>query len=255
MEQAGCINPKSLLRGDLLMAHEHLNKSLILVIDDEKDILKALQDTLESEHFRVLTAMTGVRGIEIAGREKPDLILLDLRLTDMDGYDVCRTLKLKPETADIPIVMVSTRSKDVEKVVGLEIGADDYLTKPYSTVELLARVRVVFRRRRLLKEGLSASGLLRSGPVIVDVDGRSVRVEGKIVQLTRKEFDLLILFLSKPGRAFTRVALLESVWGYNYDSMNSTVDSHIKTLRKKLTTAGKLIETVTGVGYRWAAAE
>lgn len=227
----------------------------ILAIDDEKDLLNILKDILTEENFLVETALTGEKGLQLARTANPDVIILDLKLPDIDGYDVCRELKKSPETARIPVIMLSTRSKEVEMVVGLELGADDYITKPYSAAALLARIRVVLRR----KEEKSAtpadpatSGLLRHGPIEIDPDTRKVLLKGKEISLTRKEFDLLSLLVSQPGKVFKRQYLMETVWGYQVDSLQQTVDTHIKNLRKKLGSHGKLIETETGVGYRLA---
>lgn len=228
----------------------------ILIIDDEKDVLKALRDILTEEHFKVLAATNGKQGIQVAQNDRPDLILLDLRLPDMDGYDVCRKLKENPNTASIPVLMVSTRSKETEKVVGLEIGADDYITKPYNELELLARIRVALRRK---KEGSTGIGVTPSrlcfGTLKLDSESRQVFVQSKNIKLTRKEFDLLALFMSKPGKVFNRSSLLSAVWGASYDFLQGTVDSHVKNLRKKLGPAGRLIETVPGVGYRFSDSE
>lgn len=230
-------------------------KPSLLIVDDEKDILKSLKDTLAGENFTLFTAMTGKDAIATATKERPDLILLDLRLPDIDGYDVCRELKKSDETKHIPIIMLSTRSKDTEKVVGLEIGADDYLTKPYNTMELLARIRVALRRIQNIQAVPKAAGVLRSGDLLIDPESRSVKVNKKEVKLTRKEFDLLVALISKPGKVFNRSGLMEMVWGYAYDSLQGTVDSHIKTLRKKLGKSAEKIETVTGIGYKWSEPE
>jgi two-component system, OmpR family, alkaline phosphatase synthesis response regulator PhoP len=181
------------------------------------------------------------------------LILLDLRLPDMDGYDVCRILKNQPETTAIPIIIVSTRSKDTEKVVGLEVGADDYLTKPYNDLELLARIRVALRRRPVSfsTTGKNETEKTRNKFIELDAEGRNVVVEGVPIVLTRKEFDLLAYLMSREGKAVTRATILEAVWGNSFDSLQGTVDTHVKTLRKKLGNAGSLIETLPGIGYRW----
>ncbi len=229
-----------------------MKEGTILVVDDEKDVLKGLKDFLLSEHFEVVTAMLGKDGIQKARQEKPDLILLDLRLPDIDGYDVCRELRSDPTTSSIPILMVSTRSKDMEKVIGLEVGADDYITKPYSPIELLARIRVALRRQTKQAVGEFKKTLYRSADVSVDADSRQVEVGKNSIKLTKKEFDLLLYFLMKPEKVHTRNNLLAAVWGVEFDSMQGTVDSHIKTLRKKLGKPGQAIETVPAVGYRWA---
>ncbi len=228
----------------------------ILIIDDEQDVVKGLKDTLTHENFTVQTAPNGRKGIDVAKSSKPHLILLDLRLPDMDGYDVCRELKALPETQQIPVIMVSTRSKDTEKIIGLELGADDYVTKPFNELELLARIRVALRRKNYSSITDENKPLLSSkGNVSLNPETRKILVAGKEVNLTRKEFDLLAFLLAKPGKVFKRSHLLEAVWGYEIDSLQGTVDSHVKTLRKKIGPAGAFVETVTGVGYRWAEEE
>jgi DNA-binding response OmpR family regulator len=152
--------------------------------------------------------------------------------------------------------MVSTRSKDTEKVVGLEIGADDYLTKPYNSLELIARIRVALRRGQVPEAGgTKTGGSYKSGPLEINVDERAAKINKKEIKLTKKEFDLLVTFVSKPGKVFSRSGLMEIVWGYTYNSLQRTVDSHIKTLRKKLGSLADQIETVTGVGYKWVERE
>lgn len=231
-------------------------KPKVLIVDDEKDILKSLKDTLAGENFTLFTAMTGKEAISTTNKERPDLIVLDLRLPDIDGYDVCREIKKNEATKHIPIIMLSTRSKDTEKVVGLEIGADDYLTKPYNTMELLARIRVALRRvQNFQTVPPNESGIRRSGDLIIEPESRSVKINKKEIKLTRKEFDLLVTLVSKPGKVFNRAGLMEIVWGYAYDSLQGTVDSHIKTLRKKLGKISERIETVTGIGYKWSEPE
>jgi DNA-binding response OmpR family regulator len=224
----------------------------VLIIDDEKDVLTALKDVLTQEGFVAHTAQTGTDGIKSARQLKPDVIVLDLRLPDLDGYDVCRILKSEPATAAIPILMLSTRSKDTEKIVGLEIGADDYLTKPYNPLELVARLRVALRRKNAAPVTVDT---LQSGPVRMDIGGRIVTVDKRIVRLTKKEFDVLATLLEKPGKVFSRQALLQRVWGVDHDSFQGTIDTHVKTLRKKLGSAAAFLETVTGIGYRWAMSD
>lgn len=237
------------------MSDAIVTKPKILIIDDEKDIVKGLKDTLLNEHLDVLAAYTGKQGLKLAQENKPDLILLDLRLPDMDGYDVCRLLKQDSDTSEIPVLMVSTRSKDSEKIVGLEIGADDYITKPYNDLELLARIRVALRRK-IKSTGAAPKSLQRiHGSVRLDGEGRKVLVDGVVVNLTKKEFDLLDFLMSKPGKALTRSNILSAVWPADFDSLQGTVDSHIKTLRKKLGDASRYIETIPAVGYRWAEEE
>lgn len=222
----------------------------ILIIDDEKDVLRGLEDLLISEHYKTVTAEKGKEGIEKALREKPNLILLDIRLPDMSGLDVCRELKSNALTSGIPVLMVSTRSKDTEKVVGLEVGADDYITKPYSPHELLARIRVALRRMAT-NEVASEKKYYECAELKVEAESRQVFVDDKPIKLTRKEFDLLVFFLTKPEKAHTRRNLMSAIWGESYETMQDTVDSHIKTLRKKLGKPARFIETLPTIGYRW----
>ena len=220
----------------------------VLVIEDEVDVLKAVTETLTLENFQVVSATSGRQGIKMAQEKNPNIILLDLRLPDIDGFDVCRELRGAKETSFIPIIMLTTRSKDTEKILGLEIGADDYVTKPYNPLELVARIRAILRRKQT---DSTLTTHLHSGLLTVDTEAREVMVSGDSIKVTRKEFDLLVVFLSKPGKVFSRSALLELVWGASYDSLQGTVDSHVKSLRKKLGDVGKSLETVTGVGYKW----
>lgn len=222
----------------------------VLIIDDEKDVVKAMRDTLVKENFEVSAAYTGESGIKTATSQVPQLIILDLRLPDKTGFEVCQELKKNAATEHIPIIMVTTRSSDTEKIVGLEVGADDYITKPFNPLELLARIKAVLRRSQ--KKPAKISPEISHGPIRLSQDARSVLVNNKPVTLTRKEFDLLVHMLINVGKALSRKNILESVWGEAYDSLQGTVDTHIKSLRKKLGSAGTLIETLPGVGYRFA---
>jgi DNA-binding response OmpR family regulator len=223
----------------------------ILIIDDEEDLLKGLKDTLIKEHFHVITATTGTQGLQKAGAEHPDAIILDLRLPDMDGYTVCTQMRQRPETKETPILILSTRSQTTDKVVGLEIGADDYLTKPFHHLELLARLKALLRRAKDKPRTQETPLVLKSNEVTLNTESRRVLVGSTDVRLTKKEFDLLVVFLSKPGKVYNRSFLLEAVWGMDVDSLQATVDTHIKSLRKKLGRAGAYLETLKAVGYRW----
>jgi len=231
-------------------------KAKILVVDDEIGVLKAISTTLKKEGFEVESAKTGQIGIDIAEKSIPDLILLDLRLPDMDGYDVCQLLKKGKKTASIPIIMVTTRAQDTEKVVGLQIGADDYITKPYNPLELVARVRAMLRRGAILANAQKEpSKILRYGSVEVNLDIRNVTVSSKKIKLPPKEYELLIKLLARPGKVFSRDSLMASIWGHSYESLHGTVDHHIACLRKKMGPASQWIETVSGIGYCWAEEE
>jgi DNA-binding response OmpR family regulator len=224
-------------------------KKRIFIIDDEKDMIGIATALLEDNGYVVRSASHPNEGIRQIQANPPDLILLDVALPDKDGFEVCKELKAHPATRSIPVIMISVRSDETNVVVGLEIGAVDYVTKPFRKHELLARIKSALTRSG--EPASSAPIKSVSGPVEIDIESRMVKVHGESIQLTRKEFDLLALFVSNTGKVLRRQYLLESVWGYEFDSMQGTIDSHMKTLRKKLGTAGSLIETVTGVGYRW----
>ncbi len=220
-----------------------------LVIEDDADIALSLKHNLEREGFRTVTASDGAAGLKAALGNPPDLVVLDLNLPGVDGLEVCRRLKRDPATANVPVVMLTARVAESDKIAGLDLGADDYIAKPFSIRELLARVRAVMRRYE--KPGEDSETLV-DGPVAMDLAGRRVKVDGREVGLTRKEFDLLADLLRSRGRVLTRERLLEKVWGYSYPGETRTVDVHVRRLRKKLgAAADERIETVVGVGYRW----
>lgn len=222
-----------------------------LVIEDDADIALSLKHNLEREGFLAVTAPDGESGLKAALASPPDLVVLDLNLPGLDGLEVCRRLKKDPTTSGVPVVMLTARITESDKISGLDLGADDYIAKPFSIRELLARVRAVMRRYE--KPGEDAETLV-DGPVTIDLAGRRVRVEGREIGLTRKEFDLLADLLRGRGRVLTRERLLERVWGYSYPGETRTVDVHVRRLRKKLgPAADERIETVVGVGYRWRA--
>jgi DNA-binding response OmpR family regulator len=220
----------------------------VLIIEDDEDIALSLKYNLERDGaFSVRTATNGESGVEQALALRPDVILLDLKLPRMDGLDVCRYLRSKEETAGVPIIMLTARVEESDKVRGLDLGADDYVTKPFSVNELLARVRAVLRRA-----GAAEPELLAAGELQVDLAARRLSVEGREVRLTRREFDLLVDLMRNRDRVRTRERLLEAVWGYTHTAGTRTVDVHIRQLRKKLgPQASRHVETVVGVGYRF----
>jgi len=220
----------------------------ILVVDDEPDIVDVVRYNLEQHHFRVVTAGDGKRGLEMARREQPDLIILDVMLPDSFGTDVCRTLRAEPATHSIPILMLSARGEEVDRVVGLELGADDYVTKPFSPRELVLRVNALLRRAQ--PEAAEPSRPLRVGGIFLDAENHAVQVNGAPVELTATEFRLLETFLRQPGRVFSRDLLLDRVWGITAEVYTRTVDTHINRLRDRLGEEAGRIETVRGVGYR-----
>ncbi len=224
-------------------------KSRVLVIDDDPDIVTLVRYNLEKEGCAVLTAGTGEEGLEAARRHGPDLVLLDLMLPGLDGTEVCRLLRQEPRTAAIPVIMLTAKTEESDIVTGLALGADDYVTKPFSPKVLLARVKAVLRRQ---ERAGAAHDLLRLGSVQVDVGRYTVTVKEKPVALTTKEFELLRVLLEARGRVLSRDRLLEQIWGYDrsLEIETRTVDVHVGQLRKKLGPDGQRIVTVKNVGYR-----
>jgi two-component system, OmpR family, alkaline phosphatase synthesis response regulator PhoP len=225
----------------------------VLVVEDDADIALSLKYNLERQgKFTVVTARDGEEGLRKALDKPPDIVLLDLNLPGLDGLEVCRRLKGAPATVGVPIIMITARVGEVERIAGLDLGADDYVTKPFSVKEVVARVRAVLRRSgRTAEEGET----LGDGPISMDVSARIVTVHGREVALTRKEFDLLADLMRSRGRVLTRERLLERVWGYDFPGETRTVDVHIRRLRMKLgEEAASRIETIVGVGYRYRGA-
>jgi two-component system, OmpR family, alkaline phosphatase synthesis response regulator PhoP len=219
---------------------------LILVVDDEHRVARLARDYLEKNGFRVLTAADGQSALSTARLEKPDLIILDLMLPVIDGREVCRILRRE---SDVPIIMLTALSEEIDQVTGLEIGADDYITKPFSVRMLVARVRALLRRRR---GDFKAPSIIRAGGLEIDAEKYSVMFNGVPIKFTPNEFKLLYLLASRPGQTLTREQLLEDLHGAA-SSVDRSVDSHIKNLRKKLETVSghTMIETVYGIGYRF----
>jgi DNA-binding response OmpR family regulator len=223
-------------------------KKLILVVDDEPKLSNLVQGYLEQDGYQVVVANNGREALFVARENKPDLIVLDLMMPEMDGWEFFR---LHRQERNTPIIMLTARIDDVDKIASLEMGADDYLTKPFSPRELVARVRAVLRRSSAAPE---ATDILRAGSLVLDVDSRALTQDDRLVDLTRMEFDLLMTLMRNPGRAFSRLDLLERTQGYAYDGYERTVDVHIKNLRKKIEprpSKPEYILTVFGVGYRF----
>ena len=219
----------------------------ILVVDDEPKIAEICQDYLKAAGYEVVTARTGPDGLSAARRERPDLVVLDLMLPEMDGLDVCRTLRRE---SDVPIIMLTARVEETDKLIGLEIGADDYITKPFSPRELVARVRVVLRR----VSGDPASNVIRAGEVSLDRARYEVNLSDQSIALTPTEFEILAALMSQPGRIFSRAQLLNAVHGMAFESYQRAIDSHIRNLRRKLEKGDdkvNYIVTVHGVGYKF----
>jgi len=221
----------------------------ILVVDDEERLTSLVKAYLTQEGFRVVTARNGREALFIARQEKPDLIVLDLMMPEMDGYEFMRLHRKERET---PIILLTARVEDSDKVLGLELGADDYVTKPFSPRELTARVRAVLRRAG---QAAPEPDLLRAADVTLDRAGHTVRVGARMADLTPSEFDLLAALMSAPGRAFSRLELLDRLQGTAYEGYERTIDVHIKNLRAKIEpdpSKPRYVETVYGVGYRFA---
>lgn len=222
----------------------------ILVVDDDHEIARLVRAYLEKAGYKVACAYDGASALRGLRTERPDLVVLDLMLPDRDGLDIARAIRADPATAALPIIMLTARVDDTDRIVGLELGADDYVPKPFNPREVVARVRAVLRRAT----GLAAPAQrLQIGDLALDLDAHQATVAGVEIDLTPTEFDLLALLMRNPGHAFTRTELIEQGLGYAYAGLERTVDSHIKNLRKKVETdptAPPLIETVYGVGYR-----
>jgi two-component system alkaline phosphatase synthesis response regulator PhoP len=228
----------------------------ILIVDDDRQIVRLLRAYLEKDGYHVLVAYDGAMALQFLRSERPDLMLLDLMLPDRDGWEVTRLVRGDPSLAATPIIMLTARVEDQDKIVGLEMGADDYVTKPFNPREVMARVRAVLRRAQ--GEPVSLK-VIEAGPLRMDIERHEAQVNGQLLDLTPSEFSLLQALAEHPGRALTRLELIEKGLGYSYEGLERTVDSHIKNLRRKLDEVGgaglgsELVETVFGVGYRLRA--
>ncbi|QXE92752.1 response regulator transcription factor [Geomonas subterranea] len=219
----------------------------VLVIEDERDLAELVAFHLEQEGYHCLIAADGNSGLSEARRHKPDLILLDLMLPGMMGTEVCRLLKGGEQTSSIPVIMLTAKGEEIDRVVGFEMGADDYVVKPFSTRELMLRVRAVLRRGG---DQAPRPAQLALGSLRIDTEGHRVEVDGEEVQLTSTEFKLLMNLAERLGRVQSREVLLQNVWGYTYLGDTRTVDTHMTRLRTKLGAAGDMIKTVRGFGYK-----
>lgn len=227
----------------------------LLVVEDEANIRQLIRYHLEKEKFHVLEAADGVQGLKLARAERPDLVLLDLMLPEMDGLEVCRALKGNAATSALPVIMLTARSEEIDKIIGLELGADDYVTKPFSPRELTARIKAVLRRSRGEPH---LPGELAVGRLKFNFGRYEVFLAGTRLELTPKEYELLKMLATSPGRVFSREQLLEKVWGYEYFGDSRTVDVHVRHLRAKMAAdleTAEAIETVRGFGYRLRAPE
>lgn len=225
-----------------------MSNELVLVVDDEKTLVKALSFNLEKEGFRVEKAYDGEEALQKVFDLKPDIVVLDLMLPEVDGFEVCRRIRKKLE---VPIIMLTARTEDIDKVLGLELGADDYLTKPFNSRELVARIRAILRRSTFRED--EAKKLLQIGKLQIDLLQHRVRLDGKDINLTTKEFALLSFLAANAGNVYSREQLLEQIWGYDYYGDVRTVDVHIRHLREKVETDPgnpDLILTIWGTGYK-----
>lgn len=223
----------------------------VLVVEDEVNIARLVRDYLQQAGFDVLEASDGPSALHLARAERPDMIVLDLGLPGMDGYDVTRELRAR---SSVPIIMLTARSDESDRIVGLELGADDYIVKPFSPKELVARIRAVLRRADAT---LGGGEVVRAGAVTIDIPKRRVTVNGAEVELTASEFDILLTLARQPGRIYTRAQLLDAVHGVSFESYERSVDAHIKNIRRKVESDPKhpgLVLTVYGVGYKFADA-
>lgn len=224
----------------------------IMIAEDTRELNNLVRQHLEDEGYHVLQAFDGPTAELLMRQERPSLVILDWMLPGLSGLEICRRIR---RDSIVPILMLTARSEEVDRVVGLEVGADDYLTKPFGIRELLARVRALLRRVELDREANVAEAVppaLTDGPLRIDVAQHDVSVDGRAVELTPKEFELLELLVRHPGRAFARDYLMERVWGYEACGSDRTVDTHVLRLRKKLGPVGERIQTVWGIGYRFA---
>ena len=229
--------------------------SKVLIVEDDQTLLGVLRYNLAKEGYDVVTASDGAQALEVARSEKPEVIVLDIMLPKLDGFEVCRILRRE---MIVPILMLTAKTEEIDKVVGLELGADDYMTKPFSVREFLARIRAMLRRTEMMKQEVAANkeaqpSVVKVGSLEIDPTRHQVSLSGSVLDLSPKEFDLLAFLASNPGRVFSRDYLLERVWGYDYAGGTRTVDVHIRWLRQKIEANPqhpKYLLTVRGVGYK-----
>ncbi|MFW5722545.1 MAG: response regulator [Desulfohalobiaceae bacterium] len=227
-----------------------MNKPTIAIVEDEVDILNLLRFNLESAGYSVLTALEGNEAVSMIRRELPDLVLLDIMLPGKDGFDVCKAVKSDDRTKGIPVIMLTARGEEVDRIVGLELGADDYVVKPFSPRELVLRVKAVLRRTESTE---TTEAVWMQDQLRVELDSHRVFIDDAEVYLTATEFKLLAELIGSKGRVQTRDQLLNNVWGYQFEGYARTVDTHVRRLRQKLGPYAELVQTVRGVGYRLKA--
>jgi two-component system alkaline phosphatase synthesis response regulator PhoP len=228
-----------------------MNYGKILVVDDEEHIVELIKFNLEKNGYKVVTAFNGNDALKLAKDEKPDLIVLDLMLPGIDGIEICKILKRDEDTEKIPIIMLTARGEETDKILGLELGADDYVTKPFSVKELIARIKAVLRRSSEVNK--KQESIIKIRDIVIDTEKHEVTKNGKALELTLKEFEVLKILALNKGKVLSRDFLLDEVWGYDYYGETRTVDVHIRHLRRKIEDDDKdpkYIETIRGVGYR-----
>ena len=223
-----------------------MSEATILIVEDEKDIRELLAYSLGREGFTVIEADNGAAALGLANMKRPDLVLLDLMLPGMDGLSVCKQMQRDPVTADIPVIMLTAKGEEVDRIVGLELGAADYIVKPFSLREVALRVRAVIRR----ESAQAKPSLLQCGPITLDPAGHTVQVEGREAELTVTEFRLLEDLMQHQGKVRDREQILTAVWGHSFEGYSRTVDTHVRRLRSKLGEGAEMIETIRGIGYR-----
>ncbi len=224
-------------------------KPSILIVDDEKDIVQLIQYNLEKEGYQIHTASTGEEGFETAKKKRPQLIILDLMLPGIDGLEVCKLLRAEPLTKNIPVLMLTAKNTDVDQILGFELGASDYVSKPFSPKVLLVRIKNILKNRQTHKED---KVVLKAGELSLDKERQTFSVKGKGVALTRLEFKIIAFLMENPGKVFTRDQLLSGAWGQETFVVDRTVDVHVKSIRQKLGKYREAIETVRGSGYRFS---
>src|SRR5579864_1029822 len=227
-----------------------MTKGEILIVDDEPGIIRLIAMYLEREGFQTVGARTGGEALDALRRSTPALVVLDIMLPDIDGWEVCREIR---RSSDVPIIMLTAREGDEDKIVGLELGADDYVTKPFVPREIVARVKAILRRARVAPADSKNGERLEYGALSIDTAKREVRLDDELITLRAKEYDLLVELARRPGVVFTREKLLQDVWGYDFYGDSGTIDVHVRRLRAKLnddSSHPRFIETVWGVGYR-----
>jgi two-component system, OmpR family, alkaline phosphatase synthesis response regulator PhoP len=223
-----------------------MKKQTILIVDDETSIIELVKVYLEREGYKVLAAGDGNRTFEVIEQDNPDLVILDVMLPEIDGFEVCK--KIRSKGNQVPIIMLTARDDDIDKILGLELGADDYLTKPFNPRELMARIKAILRRGFLVRE--DGQKMIKAGDLVLDLAKREVKCGGKTIDLRTQEFEVLRVLAEHPGWVFEREKLLSLAWGFDFFGQTRTVDVHIGQIRKKLEGCDLSIETVTGIGYK-----